>query len=192
MVRNLLSLKCWTLMTFTTCSFRPVLPGWPHASSHHLEVLALRNLRFQNLLLENNLQTFPLFLQLFFPPHLAHGLPCYLQPHWRALPCSLYPMLTSLESPHSHPPKLRVPWLGDFAHAVIQLLNKYLLNYSSVRIPLLAPLPGTSVSSQPPLLLVSPTHHFKHSLEDTSSKKRLLTIPSIPLFSFCHAKSRAP
>lgn len=163
MVRNLLSLKCWTLMTFTTCSSRPVLPGWP------MHLLIIWKYSPSEILdskicsWKTTFKHFHCFYSSSPPPHLAHGLPWYLQPHWRSLPCSLYPTLTCSASPHSHPPKLRVPWLGDFAHAVIQLLNKYLLNYSSVRIPLLAPLPGTSVSSQRPLLLVSPTHHFKYS-----------------------------
>lgn len=122
-VRNLLSLKCRTLMTFTTCSFRPVLPEWPHASSHHLEVLALRNLRFQNLLLENNLQTFPLSLQLFLFPPLGSRPPM--------IPAASLALLALLFVPHAD--LLRVSslpspkatcaltgWLGPCCHSTTQ------------------------------------------------------------------------
>lgn len=62
-------------------------------------------------------------------------------------------------------PQSCVPWLGDFAHAVLKVLNKYLLDYPSVRITSLGPLSRTSAFSQPPpwcsLLLVTPRQSWR-------------------------------
>lgn len=126
-------------MTFTTCSFQPTHPGWPYASSHHLGVLQLRNLKSPNLLSENNLQTFPLayscffFVLFFFLP--SGSWPSLISATLSALPAlpfTFHADMLGIPTPPPSPQSNVLSWLDDFAHAVIQLLNGYLLNYLCV------------------------------------------------------------
>ena len=69
-----------------------------------------------------------------------------------ALPFTFHADMLGIPTPPPSPQNNVVSWLDDFAHAVIQLLNGYLLNYLSVR--LLAILSRTSASSPTPMVLL--------------------------------------
>lgn len=105
---------------------------------------------------------------------------------WHSLPCPLHFLLACLECPHPCP--LKAMLCPDLS--ILSFSYSTSIYWTSLMWELfhLAPLSGMSASSHPPpwfsLPLLSPTHHLRHSLGDTSSKKPLLTILSIPSSPF--------